>query len=94
MQWKDVEPEYRSGIITGFKVYTRKSPSSASWDVASLPASQKSYVKSGLELWTFYDVKVSAETSVGEGPKSVEIKVRTDEDSKQIFKSFILNLII
>ena len=42
----------------------------------------KTFTKSGLDLWTVYTVQVSAETSVGEGPKSTAIRVRTDEDSK------------
>lgn len=40
----------------------------------------KSFSKTGLDLWTFYDVKVSAKTSVGEGSQSDVVRVRTDED--------------
>ena len=78
--WNDVPTEHQNGIITGYRVYIRKSRSSGAW--SGEDTSNKQWSKSGLDLWTFYDIKISAKTSVGEGVQSVAVTVRTDEDGK------------
>ena len=78
--WDDVPIDHQNGIITGYRVYIRKEGSSGAWSVDD--TSSKQWSKSGLDLWTIYDIKISAKTSVGEGPKSSIVKVRTDEDGK------------
>lgn len=76
--WDDILKEDQNGIITGYKVYLRKR--GGSWTVSTVPT--KSYVKSSLDLWAFYEIKVSGKTSIGEGVKSAVVEVRTDEDRK------------
>ena len=80
--WDDVPFDHRNGIITGYKVYIKKVGSNGveNWDSEDI--SQKTFSKTELDLWTFYDIKISAKTSVGEGEKSDAIRVRTDEDRK------------
>ena len=75
--WDDILKEDQNGIVTGYKVYIRKLGSS-SWAVSTVTS--KSYQKSGLDLWAFYEIKVSGKTSIGEGVKSAVVQVRTDED--------------
>ena len=77
--WDDVPSDHQNGIITGYKVYIKKAMGESSWTVHELTG--KAFTKSGLDLWTFYDVKVSAKTSVGEGTISDVTRARTDEDS-------------
>ena len=83
ISWDDVPAEHQNGIITGYKVYIRKEGSSGTWYKEDTSSKQLS--KSGLDLWTTYDVKISAKTSIGEGVKSTIVKVRTDEDGKRQF---------
>ena len=61
-------------------MYIKKAIGNSPWTIHELTG--KSFTKSGLDLWTFYDVKVSAKTSVGEGTISNATRARTDEDSK------------
>ena len=78
--WNDVPAEHQNGNITGYKVYIRNIGSEGGWE--SEETSQKTFSKSGLDLWTFYDIKISAKTSVGEGVQSNAVTVRTDEDGE------------
>ena len=39
-------------------------------------------VLDGLETWTNYVIQVLAFTAVGDGPKSMAIEVKTDEDGR------------
>ena len=80
MTWDDVPSDHQNGIVTGYKVYIKKTTGDNPW--TSYEVTGKSFTKSGLDLWTFYDVKVSAKTSAGEGSISSSTRVRTDEDSE------------
>ena len=80
--WDDVPPEHQNGIITEYRVYIRKNGSSGGW--SGEDTSKKQWSKSGLDLWAYYDIKIAAKTSVGEGTKSTAVSVRTDEDSKYL----------
>ncbi|XP_065064517.1 neogenin-like [Rhopilema esculentum] len=79
VSWNDVPSDHQNGIITGYKVYIKKAIGNNPW--TSYEVTGKSFTKSGLDFWTFYDVKVSAKTSVGEGTISNVTKARTDEDT-------------
>eukprot|EP00795_Rhopilema_esculentum_P002629 gene2630-826_t len=78
VSWDNVPSDHKNGIITGYKVYIKKAIGDHPW--TSYEVTGKSFTKSGLDLWTFYDVRVSAKTSVGEGTISNATRVRTDED--------------
>lgn len=78
VHWNDVPFEHQNGIITGYKVYIRKSGHDGEWDTVEVTTKHCSFT--GLDLWTLYDVNVSAITSVGEGVQSDAVKVKTDED--------------
>ena len=78
--WGDVPAEHQNGIITGYRVYIKKNESSEMWSQED--TNSKQWSKSGLDFWTFYDIKISAKTSVGEGVQSAVVSVRTDEDGK------------
>ena len=79
--WDDVPAEHQNGIITGYRVYVRKSGSSEGWSEQDV--GDKQFSASGLDFWTFYDIKISAKTSVGEGVQSAVVSSRTDEDCKK-----------
>ena len=86
--WDDVLEEHRNGIIIGYKVYIKKVGSEGGWQTEEM--SQKTFSKSGLDLWAFYDIKISAKTSVGEGTQSSIVRVRTDEDGEYPAEYFLL----
>ena len=92
MSWNDVPSDHQNGIITGYKVYIKKAIGNN--PLTSYEVTGKSFTKSGLDLWTLYDVKVSAKTSVGEGTISNTTRVRTDEDSKWINFSRLIMIIL
>ena len=73
-------------------MYIKKAIGNSPW--TSYEVTGKSFTKSGLDLWTLYDVKVSAKTSVGEGTISNITRVRTDEDSKWINFSRLIMIIL
>ena len=78
--WDGVLQEHRNGNITGYKVYIKKVGSEGGWE--SEETKQKIFAKSELDLWSFYYIKISAKTSVGEGPQSNVVRVRTAEDGE------------
>ena len=82
--WDDVPAEHQNGIITGYTVYIRKHGSNGGWSHEEING--KNWRKSGLDLWTIYDIMIAAKTSVGEGVKSVVVSVRTGEDGKKQLK--------
>lgn len=83
VSWDDVPYWHQNGIITEYMVYWKKADDSSAWSKKA--TSSKSLAVDRLELWEFYDIKLSAFTSQGEGPASVPIRVRTDEDSKYFY---------
>ena len=75
--WNDVPFDHRNGIITGYKVYIN---GSGNWHLEE--TREQTFSKEGLHFWTFYNITISARTSVGDGVQSDAIRVRTDEDRK------------
>ena len=61
-------------------VYYKKIDDSV-WKTKQVNEPSKSLIIEQLDLWQIYEIRISAFTSVGEGPQSVPIRVRTDEDS-------------
>ena len=83
--WNDVPAEHQNGNITGYKIYIKKAEiQEEGWEIEE--TSQKTLSKSRLDLWTLYDIKISAKTSVGEGVQSNAVTVRTDEDGEYCFQ--------
>ena len=78
--WEDIPKEERNGIILNYEVYMKLS-SSGSYHSPTI-VSSKSYVKTGLQYWTLYDIRIAGNTSAGRGVMSNTLQVRTDEDSK------------
>ena len=83
VSWGDVPIEHQNGIITGYRVYFKKDGSKGKSFADD--TSNKQFSKSGLDPWTFYNITVSAKTSVGEGLQSALLRVQTDEDGKKNF---------
>ena len=86
VSWQDVPFWDQNGIITEYKIYIRKNGDAGLWETET--TATKHFAKTGLDLWEKYDIKVSAFTSIGEGPESSVLTVRTDEDSEYFIYSY------
>nr|CAD7398702.1 unnamed protein product [Timema poppensis] len=78
IQWD--EPETPNGQVTGYKVYYTTNPSlpMASWESQMVDNNQLTTI-SELTPHTIYTIKVQAFTSVGPGPLSLPVLVKTQQ---------------
>lgn len=76
--WSPPEQERRNGIIVAYKVCVRRSVVTSQCQDRIVTGSQRNYTASLLSPFTFYDVIVSAATSVGYGSSSL-VTNRTSE---------------
>ena len=88
--WDEVRAEARHGIIRGYKVSYEDSNGVIKW-INVDGADNREVRITGLKFLHDYKVKVLAYTSVGDGPESSEILVRTEESSKN-FSSLLVIL--
>lgn len=82
ISWEPPPRELHNGAITYYKVkYIRAdaAPGAAPYEALKGPA-ELSHTVTGLDKWTPYRIWVLAGTSVGDGPGSSPVLVRTDED--------------
>ena len=81
--WNEVLEEKQHGDIIRYTVMLKKmgivTYKSVKVTVTPIP---RNFELRRLNRFTFYDIKVSASTRVGNGPASNPIKVQTDEDGK------------
>ncbi|KAK3755490.1 hypothetical protein RRG08_063566, partial [Elysia crispata] len=88
--WHPPERKKRNGKLLGYRLFVRKDglPASEETETVVSTISRKDgetqedmeAVLDGLETWTNYVIQVLAFTAVGDGPKSMAIEVKTDED--------------
>ena len=77
-------PAIPNGVITHYNVYTFTGP-----HVDTVDGSQRNYVHSGLSPYENVTVCVSASTSVGEGPKSPPVSVKTRESGLLVYSPIV-----
>lgn len=80
--WDEVPEDKQHGDIIYYTVMYKNVTQGQYKSVKVVPISGNFLELKGLDKYTFYDIKVSAATTVGSGPQSNLIKVRTDEDGK------------
>ncbi|KAJ3613986.1 hypothetical protein NHX12_017563 [Muraenolepis orangiensis] len=79
VSWAPPPEEFHNGLITGYTVqYAAGDGNRTSVRVEGVPA--PAYLLEGLRKWTEYGVTVRALTEAGEGPESLQLLVRTEED--------------
>ena len=90
--WQLPPADSRNGIIIGFKLFYQKSGSVGRASTLTInDGTALSKDVTGLENNTEYEFEVLAFTSVGDGPKSSPVVVRTMKDGKSsqtMFNSF------
>ncbi|XP_022783215.1 titin-like isoform X2 [Stylophora pistillata] len=79
--WQLPSIESRHGIITGFKLSYRENVTTAAPVILNITnGTVEAKDIAGLDKYTEYEFQVLAFTSVGDGPKSPVVVVRTEED--------------
>ena len=83
--WSDVPPAEQNGIITGYTVYYRAVTGNILNSVeqsVTVNGTTTSVNILSLEEHVVYNVSVSANTTIGEGPRSSEVSDKTAQASK------------
>ena len=91
--WQLPSADSRNGIIIGFKLYYKKRGSAGQATPLTINnGTVLSKDVTGLDNYTEYEFEVLAFTSVGDGPRSSPLVVRTMKDGKNfklMLKSFL-----
>uniref|UniRef100_A0A8C7ZLR4 Receptor-type tyrosine-protein phosphatase delta n=1 Tax=Oryzias sinensis TaxID=183150 RepID=A0A8C7ZLR4_9TELE len=81
VSWAPPPLEFRNGIITGYSIqYTTMEGNKTSKRIDGIPPESSPYLLENLEKWTEYGITVQASTEAGEGPESLQLLIRTEED--------------
>ncbi|XP_078801415.1 protein tyrosine phosphatase receptor type Db isoform X13 [Oryzias latipes] len=81
VSWAPPPLEFRNGIITGYSIqYTTMEGNKTSKRIDGIPPESSPYLLENLEKWTEYGITVRASTEAGEGPESLQLLIRTEED--------------
>lgn len=90
VSWVPPLAEFQNGNITGYSIQysVTEGDNRTSQQVSRIPPESSSYLLENLEKWTEYGITVRALTEAGEGPESLQLLVRTDEDG--MFQTFPL----
>lgn len=84
VQWQPPMSDRSNGQIIYYKVMAAESGMSDSEADSFRVENVTAYTLEGLRRWTEYKIWVLAGTSVGDGPSSFPLTVRTREDGKHI----------
>ena len=83
VRWEVLPPAERNGIITVYEVMYQPMETfgdAIGTEMMNVSGSEMSVVLDGLEEFVVYNISVQAYTSVGPGPYSNEVPVRTTTD--------------
>ena len=84
--WEPPPENKQNGMIIYYKIFcVKKSRSDSEATVVEIKnPGAREFILDDLIKWTDYRVWMLAGTSVGDGPKSTPIEVKTDEDGKPV----------
>ncbi|KAF6737997.1 Receptor-type tyrosine-protein phosphatase delta [Oryzias melastigma] len=81
VSWAPPPLEFQNGIVTGYSIqYTTMDGNKTSKRIDGIPPESSPYLLENLEKWTEYGITVQASTEAGEGPESLQLLIRTEED--------------
>lgn len=81
VSWAPPPLEFQNGIITGYTIqYSTTEGNKTSKRVEGIPPERSPYLLENLEKWAEYGVTVRAQTQAGDGPESLQLLIRTEED--------------
>uniref|UniRef100_A0A3Q2NVG7 Fibronectin type-III domain-containing protein n=1 Tax=Fundulus heteroclitus TaxID=8078 RepID=A0A3Q2NVG7_FUNHE len=81
VSWAPPPLEFQNGIITGYSIqYSTMEGNRTAKRVDRIPPGSSPYLLENLEKWTEYGITVRALTEAGDGPESLQLLIRTEED--------------
>lgn len=81
VSWAPPPVEFQNGVITGYSIqYSTTEGSKVSKRIDGIPPDSSQYLLENLEKWTEYGLTVRAQTEAGDGPESLQLLIRTEED--------------
>ncbi|XP_077936746.1 protein tyrosine phosphatase receptor type Db isoform X8 [Gasterosteus aculeatus] len=81
VSWAPPPVEFQNGVISGYSIqYSTTEGGRVSKSVEGIPPESSPFLLEGLEKWTEYGVTVRAQTEAGDGPESLQLLIRTEED--------------
>lgn len=73
--------EFQNGIITGYSIqYSTTEGNRTTNRIDGISPESSPYLLENLEKWTEYGITVRAQTEAGDGPESLQLLIRTEED--------------
>lgn len=100
VSWQPVDAAYINGVALGYKVKARRQGQSSYERELSVPPDpnnpigEQSVNMYDMKKYTSYSVEVLCYTGAGDGPSSLPVSVRTDEDGRLSFKIKLSSLLI
>ncbi|KAA8594892.1 hypothetical protein FQN60_012027, partial [Etheostoma spectabile] len=81
VSWAPPPLEFQNGIITGYSIqYSTTEGNKVSKRIDGILLGSYPYLLENLEKWTEYAITVRAQTEAGDGPESLQLLIRTEED--------------
>ncbi|XP_056265323.1 protein tyrosine phosphatase receptor type Db isoform X18 [Pseudoliparis swirei] len=81
VSWAPPPLEFQNGVITGYSIqYSKTEGHKMSKSVDGILPESSPYLLEDLEKWTEYGITVRAQTEAGDGPESLQLLIRTEED--------------
>uniref|UniRef100_A0A673ADX7 Receptor-type tyrosine-protein phosphatase delta n=1 Tax=Sphaeramia orbicularis TaxID=375764 RepID=A0A673ADX7_9TELE len=81
VSWAPPPVEFQNGIISGYSIqYSNTEGNKTSKRIDGIPPESSPYLLENLEKWTEYGITVRAQTEAGDGPESLQLLIRTEED--------------
>uniref|UniRef100_A0A7N6B970 Receptor-type tyrosine-protein phosphatase delta n=1 Tax=Anabas testudineus TaxID=64144 RepID=A0A7N6B970_ANATE len=81
VSWTPPPLEFQNGIITGYSIqYSNTEGNKTSKRIDGIPPESSPYLLENLEKWTEYGITIRAQTEAGDGPESLQLLIRTEED--------------
>ncbi|XP_037530274.1 protein tyrosine phosphatase receptor type Db [Nematolebias whitei] len=81
VSWAPPPLEFQNGVISGYSIqYSTTEGNKTFKRVDDIPPGSSSYLLENLEKWTEYGIMVRARTEAGDGPESLQLLIRTEED--------------
>ena len=92
--WNVIPKQSQNGVILNYNVAYKQNDSSQGWKVISTDSKTFRAEIGNLQYNKIYEVKVAGRTSIGRGPYSVPISIRTDVYGMKLILYLIFRLSI
>uniref|UniRef100_A0A8D3ANX4 Receptor-type tyrosine-protein phosphatase delta n=1 Tax=Scophthalmus maximus TaxID=52904 RepID=A0A8D3ANX4_SCOMX len=81
VSWAPPPLEFQNGVITGYSIqYSTTERNKTSKRIDGIPPESSPHLLENLDKWTEYGITIRAQTEAGDGPESLQLLIRTEED--------------